>query len=123
MIKADIEWKLRCPHCGSIEFGRRQGFHLVWRYKCHECERNFFKPLLRLMPSKEYIRIRNRTTELESSMNRLLKRHGWAPSIQSLYSHIPDYIIYQNDWEEDYCKNYLKKRVRKGYRRYDKERL
>jgi len=114
-----VEWKLRCPKCDNAEFSRREGFHPLGRYKCHKCGKSFFKPIYGAKPTKEYIYMRDRTSWLERRMDHLLKRHGWAPSIEKLCLYITDYVEYENDWEEDYCKEYLKKMIkRRAYRRY-----
>ena len=120
------EWKLRCPKCGSPEFSKKEGFHPLGRYTCHECRKSFFKPKYGTKPTKEYEYTRDRTSFLERRMDKLLERHGhgYIPSIEQLYSLITYYVKFENDWEEDYCKKYLIKMIgRGGYRRYDDERL
>ena len=64
-----------------------------------------------------------RTKELEAAMNQLISEHMTPSSVEELYFYITLYVNCQNAWENEYCKDYIKKIVRKGYLRYDKERL
>ncbi len=64
-----------------------------------------------------------RIKELEAAMNILISEHMTPASIEELYLHISYYVVRRDKWEKDYCKDYIRKKMYKGYHRYDDERL
>jgi hypothetical protein len=65
-----------------------------------------------------------RDEELDKAMERLLKNHMVADSLDELYTYIPLYVGGSASKEDyEYCKRMLKGKVLKGMRRYDDERL
>lgn len=65
-----------------------------------------------------------RCYELDKAMDRLMKRHMVADSLDELYSYITSYAGSTLSKEEyEYCKRVLRDRALKGMLRYDDERL
>jgi len=65
----------------------------------------------------------SRKEELRVNMDRLISEHMVVNSLEEFYSYIPTYVDHLAAWEYDYCKDYMKKKVQRGYYRYDEERL
>lgn len=65
-----------------------------------------------------------RQQDLDKAMERLIKNHMVADSLDELYTYISLYAggnISKEDY--DYCKHVLKEKALKGMRRYDDERF
>ncbi len=61
-----------------------------------------------------------RIKELEAAMDRLISEHMTPASIEELYLYISYYVECRDKWENDYCKDYIRKRVHRSYlRQYD----
>ncbi|MFC2005971.1 hypothetical protein ACFLVG_03305 [Chloroflexota bacterium] len=63
-----------------------------------------------------------RTPDLIRSMDRLFKEHQVIDKLSDAFDLIPKYVECKDKTEEDYCKEYLRKKYASGYLRYDDER-
>jgi len=43
-MKHFSEFRFCCPSCGSSHFHKREGFHLLAKFRCHRCKNTFTKP-------------------------------------------------------------------------------
>ncbi|MFC2007883.1 hypothetical protein ACFLVB_04730 [Chloroflexota bacterium] len=65
----------------------------------------------------------NRLTQLEKAMDELFSKNQVINSIDDAFQKIPLYVSCIDSKEDEYCRNYLRKKYRSGYKRYDEERL
>jgi len=89
---------------------------------------DYFKNLKQKRQEKSELRqklkhFNKRFNELDAAMERLISDHMVVESMEEYYSYIDKYIFCRDANEYNYCKDYIKSKVRKGYRRYDDERL
>jgi hypothetical protein len=73
--------------------------------------------------SENLVSFHKRFNELDAAMGRLVSEHMVVNSIEEYYSYISDYVNCRNSSEYNYCKNYIKSKIRNGYKRFDDERL
>jgi hypothetical protein len=64
-----------------------------------------------------------RVEELEAAMDKLLVDHPTAQGFNDWFLYISVYTPCKQLWEDQYCRDYIRQKVRKGYKRYDEERL
>ena len=65
----------------------------------------------------------SRIQELEQSMDILLGKHSVVNSIDELFMLITLYANCRNVTESNFCKDYLRRKAKTAYNRYDEERL
>ena len=90
--------------------------------------KDFFKNLKQKRQERRELRqnlrrFHKRFQELEVAMDKLISDHMVVKSIEDYYTLIDNYISCRDAKEYNYCKNYINSKVRKGYLRYDDERL
>ena len=64
-----------------------------------------------------------RVAELEAAMERLIRDHPAVQTVNDWFLFITLYVEGANSTENQFCKNYLRRRAYDGYKIYDDERL
>jgi len=64
-----------------------------------------------------------RAAELEGFMNNLMRNHPNPQAVDEWFPYITLYAGSISREEDQFCRGYLMKRARDGYRVYDEERL
>ena len=90
--------------------------------------REFFNTIKEKKEEKHKLKVNlelfhTRLHKLEVAMDLLVSDHMVMESIEDYYPYINKYIDCKDDNEYNYCKDYINSKVRKGYLRYDDERL